>query len=512
MSALRGGRVRLAPIRWIEPVVFSSASFLFLFLPLVLLFYYGGGRWLRNSLLLVASLLFYAWGEPVYVLLMIASIAFNWLIGVAMAALRSRRVERALLAFGVTTNVMVLGYYKYAGLLLATVLELVPDSSVALADAKAPLLPIGISFFTFHAISYLVDIYRRDASALRSPFDMGLYIALFPQLVAGPIIRYHDIADQIRERSNTLPRFASGVERFVFGMAKKLLIANPLGAIADGVFALPGDELTMAAAWVGLACYTLQIYFDFSDYSDMAIGLGRMFGFEFLENFNYPYVARSVREFWRRWHLSLSTWFRDYLYIPLGGNRSGPWRSRLNLMIVFLLCGLWHGASWTFAAWGLWHGLFLVLERGRWGRFIARAPGPLQHVYALLIVMFGWVFFRSESFAQAGYYIAALAGFPDADGYSAVLILQFTPRLQLTLAVAALLSTPLMAGLVSDYQKRRYPVAAGNTANIGTGVIAAALPVWLVGWLRLPLIAALMIAIGANIAAGSYNPFIYFRF
>ena len=291
--------------------------------------------------------------------------------------------------------------FKYADFLVGNLNALLGPLRLAPLSLPGIALPIGISFFTFQALSYVIDVYRREVPVQRNPFDLGLYIALFPQLIAGPIVRYHDVARQLVERVVTRQGFAYGVERFVVGLGKKVLIANTLAVQADLIFAIPADQLTAPVAWFGLVCYTLQIYFDFSGYSDMAIGLGYMFGFRFLENFSHPYVAQSITEFWRRWHISLSTWFRDYLYVPLGGNRGSALRTYRNLVLVFFLCGLWHGASWSFVVWGLLHGFLLVIERMGLGRLMARWPRALRHAWTLFFVMIAWVFFRADSLPQA---------------------------------------------------------------------------------------------------------------
>ncbi|MGD8365986.1 MAG: MBOAT family O-acyltransferase, partial [Desulfobacterales bacterium] len=319
-------------------MLFSSIIFLFQFLPLCLLLYFLAGKRLRNLLLLIASLVFYAWGESYYVLLMLVSILVNYLCGLMIDRYRGRQAARGFLIAAIAFNVLSISVFKYANFLvdnLNTLLSQIGAGPIELAPIH---LPIGISFFTFQAMSYAVDVYRRDAPVQRNPLNIGLYIALFPQLIAGPIIRYHNIAAQLIRRRVRLDDLSYGIERFVVGLGKKVLIANQVAIIADQVFSFPYETLTPGVAWLGVLCYTLQIYFDFSGYSDMAIGLGRMFGFHFLENFNYPYISRSIREFWRRWHISLSSWFRDYLYIPLGGNHRGPLRTYLNLLIVFFLC------------------------------------------------------------------------------------------------------------------------------------------------------------------------------
>ena len=392
-------------------MLFSSTLFLFLFLPLTLVAYLVVGRRLRNVLLLLASLFFYLWGENIYVLVMLSSITMNYIFGLLI----DRNIKRGdsgklPMVLGVVANLGLLIFFKYTNFIVDNVNILLGTMGVAAINIEPIHLPIGISFFTFQAMSYIIDVYRKDSNVQKNPINLGLYIALFPQLIAGPIVRYHDIADQINRRKTRLLDVAAGSERFIFGLGKKVLIANPLALVADQIFALPVDQLSTGAAWIGVICYTLQIYFDFSGYSDMAIGLGRMFGFRFLENFNYPYISRSIREFWRRWHISLSSWFRDYLYIPMGGNRLGEKRTRRNLLIVFLLVGLWHGASWSFIVWGLIHGLFLIFERSRPGRFIEKMPTPLQLVYTLLVVMNAWVFFRVEKLSDALDYLAVMYG------------------------------------------------------------------------------------------------------
>src|SRR5438876_3261876 len=337
---------------------------------------------------------------------MLASIAFNYWMAIAVA----NRGSRAWLASAVAANLVVLGLFEYANVFADNVNALLGLAGVAPVAVPRVLLPIGISFFTFHAISYVVDVYRRDASAQKSPVHAALYLLLFPQLIAGPIIRYRDIADQLARRTVTLEGFALGVQRFVVGLGKKVLVANIVAGPADKIFSMPLRQLSFAHAWLAIVCYTIQIYFDFSGYSDMAIGLGRMFGFRFPENFRWPYAADSVQEFWRRWHISLSSWFRDYVYVPLGGNRASPVKTYRNLVAVFFLCGLWHGASWTFVIWGLFHGLFLVLERLGLGAAVKRLRPPLRHAYLLLVVMVGWVFFREESLRGALSFLAAMVG------------------------------------------------------------------------------------------------------
>ncbi len=479
-------------------MVFSSPIFLFLFLPSVLALYFVVPKGAKNALLLAVSLLFYAWGEGFFVGVMLAAIGVNYLAGLLLDRYRGRPPARLWLGLGIGANLALLGTFKYANFLVDTLNGLLPALSLPPIRLDPVHLPIGISFFTFQAMSYLVDVYRDDAPARRNPLHVALYIALFPQLIAGPIVRYHQVARQIVERIVTPGDFAEGVRRFIIGLSKKMLLANPMGQVADQVFALPAGEMTTPMAWVGIGCYTLQIYFDFSGYSDMAIGLGRMFGFHFPENFNYPYVSRSIREFWRRWHISLSGWFRDYLYIPLGGNRLGNLRTGLNLLTVFLLCGLWHGASWNFIIWGLMHGAFLAAERGRWGRWIDRLWRPLQHGYTLLVVMVGWVFFRSETLPQALDYLAVLAGMGNGVASHWGRILQH--ETWLVLVVGSLAALPVAVRLANwrDAQKDRqqwgFRKELALESAIGIGLCL------------------LLAASAMRLAAGTYNPFIYFRF
>jgi alginate O-acetyltransferase complex protein AlgI len=408
-----------------------------------------------------------------------------------------------MLTFAVTANLVVLGVFKYANFFADNVNTLFLVLHAQPIVVPRVLLPIGISFFTFHAISYVIDVYRRDATAQKSPVHAALYLLLFPQLIAGPIIRYRDLADQLAQRIVTLDSFAYGVRRFIIGLGKKVLIANVVAAPADRMFGLPFDQLSAAHAWLGIVCYTLQIYFDFSGYSDMAIGLGRMFGFRFPENFRWPYIAESVQDFWRRWHISLSTWFRDYVYVPLGGNRVSPVRTYVNLVTIFFLCGLWHGASWNFVIWGLFHGTFLVIERltgrnrgvrgdRREDSSSASSPLPaeaLRHVYTMLVVMVGWVFFRADTLPGAIAFLKAMAGLSPAVPTPFTVQWYLTPELWLALAAGIVGSTPWLPALART-REDSFPLALASTAA-----------------LMAVLIASIM-----QMAARTYNPFIYFRF
>jgi alginate O-acetyltransferase complex protein AlgI len=476
-------------------MVFASPLFLFLFLPATIVAYFLLPRRFRNGVLLVASLAFYAWGEARYVPLILASVAFNWWMCLAIARSDDATKRKRRLIVAVTGNLATLAVFKYTNFAVANVDAIAPVMGFSSLALAAIPLPLGISFFTFHAISYVVDVYKRNAAPQRHLPTFALYILLFPQLIAGPIIRWRDIAGQLSDRRERLADVAYGVRRFVIGVAKKVLVANTLGRIADPVFGLPVNELTTPLAWLGLACYALQIYFDFSGYSDMAIGLMRMFGFRILENFNYPYISRSVREFWRRWHISLSNWFRDYLYLPLGGNRRGRVREYANLVVVFLLCGLWHGASWPFVLWGAWHGVFLVIERAGFGRLLSRA-GPLAHVYAMGAVVLGWVLFRCDTLMHARGYYAALAG--HASGNPAIHpVAQFLDPLAWTALVVGVVFAAPVAPMIGRWRDR-------VTARPRSGRVALTLDFAGLG--------VLLWAAAAFLAAGTYNPFIYFRF
>jgi alginate O-acetyltransferase complex protein AlgI len=483
-------------------MLFSSPLFLFLFLPVVLTVYYLlPGLRVRNAWLLLASLVFYAWGEPGFVLLLLISTGLNFWFGRRLQAEPEPAQRKQIVAVAVAANLSFLAIFKYAGLFVRSI-DL-PLAFLGLPRISVPdlALPIGISFFTFHALSYIIDIFQRKRAAARNPMDVALYIFFFPQLVAGPILRWHAIGPQLAEREHRRAVFAEGVRRFVGGLAKKMIIANSAAVPADQIFALSADERSVAVAWLGIVCYTLQIYFDFSGYSDMALGLGKMFGFRFIENFRFPYTAVSIQDFWRRWHISLSTWFRDYVYIPLGGNRVTPARNHLNLVTVFFLCGLWHGASWTFVVWGLYHGLFLVLEKTRWGGGMERMPRFLRHVYALLVVMMGWVLFRADSFHDAAAYFAGLFGAAPVV-HAQPFFRYATHEVLWTICLGAAFSMPLWAAMKTLGLRGRKlfpPVLRGGYLAFGRA-------------LEMALVMALLLISAAWLAAGTYNPFIYFRF
>ena len=449
-------------------MLFSSNVFLFAFLPAVLLTYYLCPRPLRNPVLLLFSLFFYGWGEPVYLFLMIGDILLNYLCGrwIERSIEKGKRGTTALVT-GVVLNLLLLGYFKYAGFFFGRWIRQVP-------------LPIGISFYIFQSMSYLIDVYRREAPVQRNVLTFGTYVALFPQLIAGPIVRYTDVARMLQSRRENLPQFASGVRLFIVGLSKKVLLANPMGNLWN---LLQVREGTLTA-WMGLLAYTMQIYFDFSGYSDMAIGLGRMFGFEFLENFHYPYISASITEFWRRWHISLSTWFKEYVYIPLGGNRKGLARQIVNILIVWLLTGLWHGASWNFVLWGGYYAVLLILEKAFLLKWLQKVPGAVRHGYTMLAVMLGWALFYYEDLSALGGFLGRLFR-PVSSAGTFALMGGYLPLM----AAAALASTPLVRDLVRRQE---------NRAAVRWGLIAASA-------------AGLLLCVAA-LASQSYNPFIYFRF
>ena len=465
-------------------MLFSSLIFLCLFLPLVLAIYYLIGKDLRNQFLFVASLVFYAWGEGRLVILLLLSLIFNYVLAARIGKLICDRTQesasraRILLAFAVVANLIPLAYYKYSRFLLGDLVD--PIIGAGWFDVA---LPLGISFYTFQAMSYVIDVYRRDASPAKSFTHFACYVTCFPQLVAGPIVRYKDVSLQLIERVTSIDKFHEGIKRFVIGLAKKVLIANTLAVYADVAFGLPVADLSIEHAWIGAICYALQIYFDFSGYSDMAIGLGLMLGFRFAENFNYPYVALSIQDFWSRWHISLSTWFRDYLYIPLGGNRNGKLRTIVNLWIVFLLCGLWHGANWNFVLWGAYFGAFLSLERISNKNLTANVPIIFRRCYVILVVLVGWVLFRSTTLEQTAGYLAAMAG----QGTGMLWSYPFKTDLILALCFGILFSMPVQQSL----------------ARIPPRIRGGVEPLYI-----MTLMASSMLLL----VNGTHNPFLYFRF
>ena len=478
-------------------MLFTEPAFLYAFLPVLLALYALTPAAGRNLLLVAASVLFYARDGGVFTWVILGSIAVNTQAALWIERWRGTPRARRLLQAIITANLASLVLFKYSGFLISNLNALRPLTGLPAVPDLQLILPIGISFFTFHSISYIVDVHRRDAVAQKGLVGSTLYLLFFPQLIAGPIIRYHDIAAQLAQRTVTAEMFATGVRRFVIGLAKKLLIAGVVAYPVDTIYAWPASEVTTAHAWLAAICYTLQIYFDFSGYSDMAIGLGAMFGFTFPENFRYPYSAASVQDFWKRWHMSLSSWFRDYLYIPLGGNRHSEGRVYLNLATVFLLCGLWHGAGWTFIAWGALHGSLLIIERAGLGEWMVRWPRPLRHAYTLLAVMVAWVFFRAESLAQATAMLAAMAGAGPAAASPLTPAYFLSPERLLAIGAALIGALPVAPRLM-----HRLTTAAGTTRP---------LPAWW-QWGAVLALLILMLASATQVALGSFSPFIYFRF
>ena len=462
-------------------MVFSTLVFLFAYLPVVLgIYYLLPFRW-RNVFLFLASLFFYGWGEPVYIVLMLVTITVNYINGILVEKYReNQKKAKLILALNTVISLGFLVFFKYGDLFIGS-FNSIFGTKIALLNLE---LPIGISFYTFQTMSYPIDVYRGDGRVQRNFCSFGAFVTLFPQLIAGPIVRYKDIDDQLVEREHSVDKFASGVERFVLGLAKKVLLANGIGSLWD-VSAASLGSLTVLGAWMGAVAFAFQIYFDFSGYSDMAIGLGRMMGFEFLENFNFPYVSKSITEFWRRWHMSLGTWFRDYVYIPLGGNRKGLKRQIFNLLVVWALTGFWHGASWTFLLWGLYYALFLIIEKLFLLKKLEKAPA-LGHLYTLIVVLFGWILFQLNTVSAVGIYYKAMLGVGCALRNAADLfyLRSYLP----VLCACCFCATPLPRTLYRKLsEKARHAIT----------------PV---------LILAALVICTAKLTNDTYNPFLYFIF
>jgi alginate O-acetyltransferase complex protein AlgI len=483
-------------------MVFSSIIFLFLFFPLTIALYFLIGKKVNNIFLLLASLFFYAWGEGYFVILLLISIGINYSAGLMIERTQSRRFSQVTLVAAIALNLILLCYWKYANFILGNVNHLLYLANNKKIIADPIRLPIGISFFTFSALSYVMDVYWKKSAAQKRFIDLALYISFFPKLIAGPIVRYADIVDQIKQRSIKCNDFAKGVQRFIIGLGKKVLIANTLASSVDQIFSLPPQELTMPITWLAITCYTLQIYFDFSGYTDMAIGIGRMFGFSFLENFNYPYVSQSIQEFWRRWHISLSIWFRDYLYIPLGGSRQGSMRTNINLLIVFFLVGLWHGASWNFIVWGLYYGIILVMERLGLSGHLMRIWKPLRHMYVIFVVLIGWVFFRAETLHYAVEYLSAMFGLVHHDVIKNPLSVYIDRELILSFTIAVICSTPILAFI--RYHKE---IILSRSSEI----VAYFLEIFF-GFTQMVTLVSILILSIIYLSGNTYNPFIYFKF
>jgi alginate O-acetyltransferase complex protein AlgI len=464
-------------------VVFSSLVFMFAYLPITLLAYYLVPRQGRNIFLFIVNLIFYGWGEPKLVLLMVFNIFFNYIGGWFVDKYRADAKKKKLfLILTCVLDIGILAVFKYTGMITET-LNMLPFLNIPELQIS---LPIGISFYTFQTMSYVIDVYRDDAPVSKNFINFGTYVALFPQLIAGPIVRYRDVAEQLVNRRETLEMFTKGVKLFMVGLAKKVIIANTMGTLTTNIFATT-DENGVVGTWVGMIAYTFQIYFDFSGYSDMACGLGNMMGFEFLKNFNYPYIAKSITDFWRRWHISLSTWFKEYVYIPLGGNRKGVKRQILNLLIVWGLTGLWHGAAYNFVLWGLYYGLLLILEKFVLKKFLDRLPSFVQHIYTLFIIIIGWGLFYFTDVGQLGEFMVDLFNFGNGicGDQAFNLIMSNLPML----IIAAVASTPLAAMLYTRFEHTRFMWISETLYCMGVLAVST-----------------------ASLVNQSYNPFLYFRF
>lgn len=466
-------------------MLFSSVTFLFFFLPLTLGSYYLASEKMKNYILLIYSIIFYAWGGLSYLPLLLISITVNYIFGLLVDKYKDKKnVSKCILIVSIIFNVVFLGIFKYSNFIVDNI-NLILGTNIVISKIA---LPVGISFYTFQAMSYVIDVYRNDGKVQKNIFNLSLYIAMFPQLVAGPIVRYQTVDEQISKRTHSFDKFNAGTERFIQGFFKKVVISNTVGALSATIYALPTSSISVLSAWLGAIAYSLQIYFDFSGYSDMAIGLGKMFGFDFLENFNYPYISKSVGEFWRRWHISLGTWFKDYIYIPLGGNRVGKIKGYRNLFVVWFITGIWHGASWNFIAWGLYFGLFIMAERAFLNKVLSKLPVFIQHAYLIIIVVFGFVLFSQPTLTDAVDYIKIMIGigdYPLANGYTTFYLTQNI----LILTLALLLSTPIIKKL-SNYSR------VENIINIARPFILSAL---------------FLITI-IFLVNSTFNPFIYFNF
>ncbi len=480
---------------------FSSIIFICLFLPLTIFLYRLSPVSVRNGLLVVLSLMFYSWGEQVYVVILVVSILFNYGLSWAIFRFQKSMAGKLFLWVAVVSNIGLLGYFKYVQFFILNFNWMLQRFHIEPLSFHEVHLPIGISFFTFKVLSYLIDIYRRNITPEKNLVNLALYVSFFPQLSAGPITRFSDMADAINSRSVNFDVITRGIERFIIGLGKKVLIANTLSLTSNQIFAIGFQDLSPAVAWLGIFCYTLQIYFDFSGYSDMAIGLGRMFGFHTPENFNYPYCATSIQDFWRRWHISLSTWFRDYLYIPLGGNRKGGSRTYLNLIIVFFLCGLWHGANWTFVVWGIFHGMFLVIERAGLSRLLEKCIKPVRYAYVMTVVSIGWVFFRSGTLSDAVNYLKCMAGWSFGNHMVHPLAMYLDREIVFLIIAGTVFSTPVSRLVFGHHSAGTHHAGMdGGNANAFRNVI------------RLGFMCMVFVLSLAYLVSGTVQSFIYFQF
>ena len=467
-------------------MLFSTMTFVYMFLPIVALLYLVTKKELHNPILLTASIIFYAWGEPKYLAIMLVTILVNYFGAILIDKVKT--YKKCILISTIIIDLGFLVYFKYFNFLITNCNNLFHSN----INALDIIMPLGISFYTFQAISYVIDVYRGECKVQKNLYKLALFICLFPQLIAGPIVKYHDIAEQIESREVNFEKVNEGVKRFIIGLSKKMLIANTMAAIADKIFSQAPDAFNHGIAWLGAISYSLQLYFDFSGYSDMAIGLGLIFGFRFMENFNYPYISKSISEFWRRWHISLSTWFKQYVYISLGGNRQGLFKTCRNLGIVFLLTGIWHGAAWNFVIWGIWNALFIILEKILNLKEFEQAHNQwwikvLQHIYCIFVFVLGWVMFRAENMTYALKYLANMFGAikPHAEVYN---LIYYVDRIEvITFIVAVICCIPIFRNMI--YTKIKWQKAIVN--------------IWLI---------VIFILSTIQMAANTYNPFIYFRF
>jgi len=469
-------------------LVFSSLMFLFIFLPITLLFYYASrGITIRNVILLISSLIFYAWGEPVYIIIMILTTIFDYMAGIIIDKLQNRpRAMKGVLVASIIVNLGILGFFKYYGFLTDNLNKFF---SLNISDLGLPL-PVGISFYTFQAMSYVIDVYWGNVPVQKNLINFGTYVSMFPQLVAGPIVKYGDVAEQLENRKETLDKFTDGIKWLIIGLAKKVLLANNIGLLWDVVKSSPIDQISVLSSWIGIIAFTFQIYFDFSGYSDMAIGLGKMFGFDLMKNFDYPYISKTVTEFWRRWHISLSSWFREYVYIPLGGNRVSKLKWYRNIFIVWFLTGFWHGADWNFIIWGLYFATFLVIEKGFLKKLLENKPSFIGHLYTLVVVIVGWVFFEFQNIGQGALFLRTMFGL-GGNKFIDNTALYYLKSYAFLFIVLAVSSTPLLKRWAKNLSQKFYAASA----------------------LFSPLIYfALLFLSTAYLVNESYNPFLYFRF
>jgi alginate O-acetyltransferase complex protein AlgI len=454
------------------------------FLPFVLTLYYITPRRFRNLTLFIVDLVFYAWGEPWLVILMLFSILLNYTSGILIGINREKKgLARFIFILSVILNLGLLGFFKYAGFIGETLNMVMPFLNIPILEIA---LPIGISFYTFQTMSYTIDVYKNTVKVQKNIITFGTYVSLFPQLIAGPIVRYEDVAEQLMHRKETLQGFTDGVKLFLIGLSKKVLLANEMGNLWDAVRE-SGTQSGALGSWVGIIAYTFQIYFDFCGYSEMAMGLGKMFGFDFLKNFDYPYISKSITEFWRRWHISLGTWFREYVYIPLGGNRKGLYRQIINIAVVWFLTGLWHGASWNFILWGLYFGVLLMIEKLFMLKVLKKAPAIISHIYSIIIILFGWVLFYFENLNEMGIFLARMFG---SDGFMmsgdiSVKIISYIPLL----IVSAITSTPLISKLYHKIKSKPILYVIDNA-----GCVLA------------------LLLCTAALVSSDYNPFLYYKF